>query len=654
MPTYKKLKKFRSSFRYKLFSSFTILTTLLSILLGTLYVTNGIRETQTRAADQLQLLTQQLVYSVRLPLYAENLDLLNQLAKQAATAPHVHSVVITSADGKRLVETYPATVRSRTETISETAEVFSDPLAPSVEDALVGAKPSPPTLLGTVRIERETSDLAIQIRRLIFSALGFSLLFWLSVSCLSYLILRRVTNSYNELIKGIGAMQNGNYSSRIKISSYDEPGRAAEAINQLADSLSQKDQENYRLHLNLLNINQSLEVEITDRTSAEQALRESEQDLKTLLEVMPIGVAWTDLDGKIEFLNNFFIERFGYNIDEIQTSEDWLSCAYPDSEYRNQIRELKTAVLAAGQKDSGYTPIYESRVTCRNGSVRQVITKLTVTSKRKIMTLIDITDREVLQEQIIKNQKLESIGILAGGVAHNFNNALTGVLGFVSLAMTNLDESHKSHKLLQHAEKATKRATGMAKELLTFARGGTPFKKPVSLFKLAEESAALAQNFHNISTLIKIPETVQAVLADEDQLSQVFNNIVLNSIQAMPDGGTLTISAENTMLALDPAKPDQKIAYVRLEFTDQGCGIPSAELNKIFDPYYTTNPAKTGLGLASVHSITIRHGGQIFVDSKVGQGTTLTILLPSTGMPPTSADNALNSFIQIKPDQHKG
>lgn len=627
----KRLTDFRASFRYKLLSAFTLLTALLSILLGTLYVTIEIRERHDFAAGQLHLLAQQLVYSVRLPLYAENREALRQLAEQAARVPHIHSVTIMSADGKPLADVHRPPAKSTTETIAETVDVLSDPLAISVETAITGVAPPSAAKIGTVLMERETSDLSSKSHRLIVTAACITLIFWLTVSYVCYLVLRRVTKSFQALMEGIVTMQSGNYTSRIDVDSNDEPGKAADAINQLADSLRRREEENFRLNQDLLKTNQSLENEITERIQAEKSVRESEQNLKALLDIMPIGVAWTDPDETVEYLNNFLVERFGYSREEIRTTADWYSHAYPDPDYRNQIIELREKALEAERRDCSYIPMFEARVTCKDGKFRQVITKLARSQKRTVVILIDITDREILQEQLIKAQKLESIGILAGGIAHNFNNALTGVLGFISLASMNLDTSHKSHQLLQHADRATKRAAGMAKQLLTFARGGAPVKKPVSLRKLVEESAALTLNGTNVHPVVRIPGMIHSIMADEDQLCQAFNNITINAVQAMPNGGTLEISAENVMAALDETVSGQQSAYVKLCFADEGHGVPATDLTKIFDPYFTTKASNTGLGLASVHSIIRKHGGRISVDSTVGKGTIFTILLPSTG-----------------------
>lgn len=641
MPLLARLSKFRSSFQFRLFYVFTLLTALLSFLLSTIFVVYEVREKRAYATSHLHQLAIQLADSARLPLYAENRDHLIQITEPLLRSTQIQAVVITSSNGKVLLDMRTPAYSGTDEKIVEVAEVYSNPLIPSVESALTGvADTEAAPKIGKIRLERGKSDLSQEIRLLVLYSTFAAIIFWMVVTAVCYLVLRQVTLSFNRLMYGLKLMKEGDYITRISAISGDEPGRAAIAINELADKLKYREEENRLLHMDLLKTNNSLEEEVAERIQAEQSIRESEQNLKLLLDVMPVGVVWAYRDGKLEYLNNFFIEHFGYIREEIRTADDWFSHAYPDPEYRDQIYGLQRNALKAARNDSSYTPMYEARVTCRNGEVRQVITKLNMTAKRTVAILIDITDREILQEQIIKAQKLESIGILAGGIAHNFNNALTGVLGFISLAAKQLDETHKATALLQHAEKATKKAAGMAKQLLTFSRGGSPFKKAVSIRNLVEESAALALNGTKVRTLIQIPDSTHTVMADEDQFRQAFSCITINAAQAMPNGGTLSICAENIKLTGNAALSAQQTDHVRLTFTDEGHGIPAGDLNKIFDPYYTTRPSNTGLGLASVHSIITKHGGQILVDSTVGLGTTVTLILQSTGQISGPGENA--------------
>ncbi|RPH39569.1 MAG: response regulator [Desulfobulbaceae bacterium] len=248
-----------------------------------------------------------------------------------------------------------------------------------------------------------------------------------------------------------------------------------------------------------------------------------------------------------------------------------------------------------------------------------------------VTTCRDITERKEHEKEQLKNEKLGSLGILAGGIAHDFNNILTAIMGNISFAKVFLDSTHKSYTPLAEAEKASVRAGELAHQLLTFARGGEPIKKVVAPQHLVKEAISLVLRGSNVKAIVDIDDLIHAIEADEGQLSQVFNNIIINATQAMPGGGTLMVTAVNETLAENNALSLPPGTYIRLTFADQGCGISNDDLKRIFDPYFTTKSAGNGLGLASVHSIINRHGGHIGVSSEIGKGTTFKIFLPSLG-----------------------
>ncbi|MBC8018630.1 MAG: PAS domain S-box protein [Verrucomicrobia bacterium] len=256
----------------------------------------------------------------------------------------------------------------------------------------------------------------------------------------------------------------------------------------------------------------------------------------------------------------------------------------------------------------------------------------------------EITERREHEKELLKIEKLESLGALAGGIAHDFNNILTGIMGNISFAQMFLDAAHKSYKPLAEAEKASLRAGELANQLLTFARGGDPVKKVVSLQHLVNETISLVLRGSNVKGTIEIPDSIHAIEADEGQMTQVFHNIIINATQAMPGGGTLTVIAQNEMLNDSNTMSLPGGSYVRLSFTDQGCGISDGDLKRIFDPYFTTKSSGNGLGLASVHSIVNRHGGHIGVSSVTGKGSTFSIHLPSIGE--TYSINQSDSVVQ--------
>jgi len=232
----------RTSFQRKLLTIFTLFTFLIVFLLSTLFITREITKTKNEAVRHLQLQAQALAQSIRLPLFAENTFLLRQMAEQVAETPEIYRVVISAADGRVLVDLHAKPSVPAAEIISQTMEVRSNPQVSSINSSL-GAGGDIQSVLGTLRIERSTADLSRSVRMLVVWSVSVSILFWLAVSLLSHLVLRRLTRSFNALMSGIDTLQQGEYSSRIAVESDDEPGQAALAINELADSLEQRFEE---------------------------------------------------------------------------------------------------------------------------------------------------------------------------------------------------------------------------------------------------------------------------------------------------------------------------------------------------------------------------------------------------------------------------
>jgi two-component system, cell cycle sensor histidine kinase and response regulator CckA len=398
--------------------------------------------------------------------------------------------------------------------------------------------------------------------------------------------------------------------------------------------------------------------DIDGRKKAEEALRRNEETLKVLMEEMPAGVCWTDQGGGIEYLNGCIIDWFGYTRDDVPTIEAWISRTLPELAYRAEIREAWNKALCATRLRRPVAPI-EASLTCKDGSRRQVLFSIRQVHHRVIYIFTDITNRESRQSEFIKTQKLESLGVLAGGIAHDFNNILTGILGNISFASLLLEESHPARKAIAHAEQASLRAAELAHQLLTFAKGGEPVKKAVPVEKLVQESLSLALRGAKVQTRLEIPASVGTIEADAGQMNQAFNNVVINALQAMPKGGVLTVKAEQVPLDEENSLRLPAGRYVRLSFSDQGCGIAQQDLQRIFDPYFTTKAGGTGLGLASVHSIVAKHHGKIEVSSTLGKGTTFTFYLPSAGeavpepecQPPPASMQGLRGAILVMDDE---
>jgi PAS domain S-box-containing protein len=366
--------------------------------------------------------------------------------------------------------------------------------------------------------------------------------------------------------------------------------------------------------------------DITQRKRAERRLRESEARFRTLFNNAAEGILVADLETKrFVYANPAICEMLGYaeheltglSVYDIHPPE---SLAHTLDEFKAQARgEKKLAPdIACLRKDGSivYADINTASVKLEGRA-------------HNIGLFSDITLRRNAEKERLRMQKLESLGTIAGGIAHDFNNMLTGVFGNVELAKMMLADDHGAVRYLKEAYGALDKARRLTGQLLTFARGGDPVIETVDTTDLVKETVTFNLSGSNIFPRFDLPRDLWPVKADKGQISQVFANLVINAKQAMPGGGSLYVAGVNME---EPACPDTGSPgkkFVRLAIRDEGTGIPSKIIDRIFDPYFTTKQSGTGLGLAIVHSIIARHKGQISVDSVPDMGTTFTLFLPA-------------------------
>ncbi len=242
----------------------------------------------------------------------------------------------------------------------------------------------------------------------------------------------------------------------------------------------------------------------------------------------------------------------------------------------------------------------------------------------------EIAERERMESELSRVQQLESLGLLAGGIAHDFNNLLGAIMGNVSLAMLDVDPANPVYRQLAKAEQASLRAQELTRQLLTFSRGGEPVKKLIALSGVLSEAAGFSLRDSRVLHELAIPKDLWPVEADEGQLMQVFNNLLINADQAMPSGGIIRIWAQNITLGPGSDLPLGAGRYVKISVSDEGTGIPAEYVAKVFDPFFTTKQKGSGLGLAAGYSIIRKHEGLITVESELGRGTTFHVYLPAS------------------------
>jgi two-component system, cell cycle sensor histidine kinase and response regulator CckA len=235
-----------------------------------------------------------------------------------------------------------------------------------------------------------------------------------------------------------------------------------------------------------------------------------------------------------------------------------------------------------------------------------------------------------METDLLRMQKLESLAVLAGGIAHDFNNILTGVLGNVSLARVFAKDDERQAARLERAERAATRARDLTMQLQTFARGGEPDRRTAYIGDVVREAAEFSLRGSKVRCDVRLVTNPWPVEIDPGQMGQVVSNLLINAQQSMPDGGTVEVRTQNVVLDWDTPLPLDAGDYVRLDVSDQGCGIPEEDLGRIFDPYFTTKSTGSGLGLATAWSIVRKHDGYISAESTVDVGTCFSIHLPAS------------------------
>ena len=376
---------------------------------------------------------------------------------------------------------------------------------------------------------------------------------------------------------------------------------------------------------------------LRDLKGSEEQLKVSEEILNKAQEIAHVGSWHLDIQKNILTWSDETYRIFGLTPQEFgATYEAFLNTIHPDD--RDLVDKAYKHALS---NKSPYECIH--RIVRPDGTERIVYEKSEdIIDKsgeaiHSIGIVHDITeqkkaeeDKKKLEQQIQQNKKLESLGILAGGIAHDFNNMLTAIMGNASLALMEIGPDNTAYDKINEIEKACEKAKDLTQQLLTFSKGGLPVRRATSIVDLVKETASFMLRGSKIVCNIKHDADIRAADIDRGQISQVIQNLVINAIHAMPEGGDFNIDIENSDLTDSTVLPLKPGRYVKLVISDQGKGIPAKDLPLIFDPYYSTKPDGSGLGLTIVHSIIRNHGGHIVVDSQVGQGTTFTIYLPAS------------------------
>lgn len=385
--------------------------------------------------------------------------------------------------------------------------------------------------------------------------------------------------------------------------------------------------------------------DITERQRAEAALRDSEERYRDLVENAHDIIYSQDLQGNYTSMNKAGMQITGYTHEEALALNTQQTVA---PEYLPKAQEMLTAKL-----NGEHVTAYEVEIIAKDGH------RITVEANTKLVyhdgvpvgvqgIARDVTERKQLEEQLRQSQKMEAIGQLAGGVAHDFNNLLTAINGYSSLALQRLEDGHSIRPYLEEVKKAGDRAANLTRQLLAFGRKQILQPLAINLNDVVTDMNKMLQRLigEDIRLTAKLDPALKRIKADPGQVEQVLVNLVVNARDAMPRGGKLTI--ETATVELDSDYAGKHIGfvpgkYVMLAVSDTGTGMSDDTRARIFDPFFTTKEKGkgTGLGLSTVYGIIKQSGGNIWVYSELGHGTTFKVYLPQLATPTLKTESAV-------------
>ncbi len=389
-------------------------------------------------------------------------------------------------------------------------------------------------------------------------------------------------------------------------------------------------------------------LEALERARERQALRRHERLVREIIDANPSLIFVKDWEGRFVLVNQATAEIYGTTVDGLvgKTDADFNPNAEEVAHFLRDDRE----VMASGR------PKFVPEEPVTNPHTKQTRWFQTIKLPLRLpgeeaVTMLgvatEITERKLLEEQLLQSQKMEAVGQLAGGVAHDFNNILTAIVGYSDLLAAELGDNAQQREDIEEIRKAARRAAALTRQLLSFSRKQVLEPRIVDVNGVVLNLDKMLRSLmsENIELETQLAEDLDAARVDPNQLEQVIMNLAINARDAMPDGGTVTIETANATLGEDYAAKHVSVipgVYVMLAVTDTGCGMTEATKARIFEPFFTTKPAGrgTGLGLSTVYGIVKQSGGNIWLYSEPNKGTTFKIYLPAVDALPEDIGKA--------------
>ena len=491
------------------------------------------------------------------------------------------------------------------------------------------------TKVGSVELALTDLFIKQQSRQILFFGISLILISFLCLALMAHILLKRFLRGPLNNLKCIAReYAAGNFQTKAITSGYIEFNELTSVLADMGKTIESQIAERQQIDESLKKHRDHLEDTVIQRTSE---LNANKQHLEAILKSSPIGIGLV-IDRRLGWANETMYQMVGYEKDTLIGKNARI--LYSDQEeYERVSKELYSGII--GKERSIETQWARQDGTTFDCSIRTCYLDPADPSKGQIVTVSDTSKAKLLETKLQRAEKMEAIGTMAGGVAHDLNNILSGIVSYPELLLLDMAEDNPLHKPLLTIQKSGEKAVNIVQDLLTMARRGVSITEVVNLNQVISEQLQSPEMerlllFHSeVKVISNLSEDLLNVKGSPTHLSKSIMNLLSNAAEAMDTGGIITISSSN--LYLDTAVKKYELIsegdYVTVTVSDTGTGISQKDFQKIFEPFYTKKSmdrSGTGLGMAVVWGTMKDHNGYIDIESSKGEGTTLTLYLPVT------------------------
>jgi PAS domain S-box-containing protein len=383
-------------------------------------------------------------------------------------------------------------------------------------------------------------------------------------------------------------------------------------------------------------LNRDLSEEIRERRRLEEQLEKAESRFHDVLDAAPLPMSFTGTNGEMLYVNSEFTHLFGYRIEDLPDRDAWFSVAYPDESIRTSMRRAweNAPEMTGRENERGITPV-ETQVCCKDGTRKNVSILEALTNGIHLTAYRDLTEQQALFSQLIQAQKMECVGHLASGLAHDFNNIVMAIVGYGQLLMAAVPQEGPSYGYVERILSISNRAERLTRDLFSFSRQQKTEARPMRLNQVILEAETILSRLVRTGVELRTELCTETVTISGDalQIEQILMNLVKNASDAIENIGSITIATAKVVpgdAGIDGQGFGAAIPHVLLTVSDTGHGMDEKTLRNIFEPFFTSKEKGkgTGLGLSVVLSLVQRHRGSVRVQSEPGKGSTFSIYLP--------------------------